>query len=151
MTQRTYEVDQGCSFTHIRCYNVPVKCAKWHTYCRQTIEKVARKKRARSPNNNDQGLEGSPKPPATSTDSAATDACPESDTGGVLERPIGKKKQRPSIEPKAKESMIGKMVWQQLRVKSPSKPNDKTTSLNQTPSLCNRLPRQPRQTPRLQS
>ncbi|POV94892.1 hypothetical protein PSTT_16580 [Puccinia striiformis] len=69
MTQRTYEVDQ-------------VKCAKWHTYCRQTIEKVARKKRARSPNNNDQGLEGSPKPPATSTDSAATDACPESDTGG---------------------------------------------------------------------
>ncbi|POW01447.1 hypothetical protein PSTT_12526 [Puccinia striiformis] len=93
MTQRTYEVDQGCSFTHIWCYNVLVKCAKWHTYCRQTIEKeVARKKRARSPNNNDQGLEGSPEPPATSTDSAATDACPESDTGGVLERPIGKKK-----------------------------------------------------------
>ncbi|EHS64390.1 uncharacterized protein PGTG_22222 [Puccinia graminis f. sp. tritici CRL 75-36-700-3] len=91
MALELYSEDQGSTFSHIRCYNILVKCPKWHDYFRQNTAKKNSKKRARSPSSEvPQSLPTSE--PATSTPAEDRSVAEESQTDTATDRPIGKKK-----------------------------------------------------------
>ncbi|EFP77994.1 uncharacterized protein PGTG_03950 [Puccinia graminis f. sp. tritici CRL 75-36-700-3] len=91
MALELYSENQGSTFYHIRCYNILVKCPKWHDYFRQNTAKKNSKKRARSPSSEvPQSLPTSE--PATSTTAEDRLVAEESQTDTATDRPIGKKK-----------------------------------------------------------
>ncbi|KAI7953924.1 hypothetical protein MJO28_006471 [Puccinia striiformis f. sp. tritici] len=83
---------------------------------------------------------GSPVPPATGTDSVPTNACPESEAGGVLERLIGKKKAKALHRAKAEGADDWKDNSLQLIVKT-AQTNTKIAIMNKNLDDCSELVR----------